>query len=476
MTEEKKYLLVEQHLRNSMDNGVYLPEEKLPSIRQLSLDLKVSKNTVIRAYQELEALGLIYAVAKSGYRVKRPIYQNPYQNTVHEPKEVDLLTLSRSLLTYPDYKEILPTGSAHPNTDFPAIKSLYAEIGRQSRMQSNISSHYQLPPGDGRLIRQLLKISLDLGIPAKSESISVTHGAQQAISLALRALTKPGDIVAVESPCYFGNLLMMEALGLKVLEVPSCVRTGIEPFAFEEASRLWDIKALLITPNFTNPTGARLPLEKRKMILQVSGDIPIIEDDVFGGLCADETIPSLYSLDDQGRVIYVNSLSKTLDSRLRIGWLISERYHSQIDKYLLCENMGGSNLMQSAIADFLTTGKYKTHLSKIRRVYQQNQRRFYAMLSHALNEYTNLRGRYHVTQPEGSFLLWLTLPDGFNSHKACQECREKGISILPGSMFGTQNQFDHCIRFSIANFTEQEDWSKGLSGLARIISNNSKNQ
>lgn len=470
MIGEKKYLRVEQHLRHGMDNGVYLPEDKLPSIRQLGLDLNVSKNTVIRAYQELEALGLIYAVAKSGYRVKKAPYQNQYRS-VQEPKDIDLLTLSRTLLTYPDYKEILPTGSAHPNTDFPAIRSLYAEIARQSRMQSNISSHYQLPPGDGRLIRQLLKISLDLSIPAKSENILVTHGAQQAISLALRALTKPGDIVAVESPCYFGNLLLMEALGLKVLEIPSCVRSGIEPAALEEALRLWDIKALLITPNFTNPTGARLPLDKRKMLLQTSGDLPIIEDDVFGGLCVDETIPSLYSLDDQDRVIYVNSLSKTLDSRLRVGWLISGRYHTQIDKYQLCENMGGSNLMQSAVADFLTTGKYKTHLSRVRRVYQQNQRRFNLMLSCALNQHENLIGRYHLTQPEGSFLMWLTLPEGFNSHEACRLCKEKGISILPGSMFGSQNQFDHCIRFSTANFTDQGDWSKGLNGLAVIISN-----
>ncbi|MDN3682213.1 PLP-dependent aminotransferase family protein [Vibrio tapetis subsp. quintayensis] len=475
MIGEKKYLLVEQHLRNGMNNGVYLPDDKLPSIRQLSIDLHVSKNTVIRAYQELEALGLIYAVAKSGYRVKWPVHQGQYQH-VQEPKEVDLLTLSRSLLTYPNYKEILPTGSAHPNTDFPAIKSLYAEIARQSRTQSNVSSHYQLPPGDGKLIRQLLKISLDLGVPAQSESISVTHGAQQAISLALRALTQPGDIVAVESPCYFGSLLLMEALGLKVLEIPSCVRTGIDPLAFEEASRLWDIKALLITPNFTNPTGARLPLNKRKTLLQVSGDIPIIEDDVFGSLCTEKAIPSLFSLDDKGRVIYVNSLSKTLDSRLRIGWLISGRYHTQIDKYLLCENMGGSNLMQSAVADFLTTGKYKIHLNKIRRVYQQNQRRFNLMLSQELNLHDNLVGRYHITQPEGSFLVWLTLPKGFDSYKVCQLCREQGISILPGSMFGTAHQFDHCLRFSTANFSEQVNWSKGLNGLVNIISNQLENQ
>lgn len=224
--EGNKYLVVEKHLKQAISGGVYQADDRLPSIRSLSQELNVSKNTVIRAYQELEAQNLVYSVPKSGYRVKVAL---PTSRSIPDPTRVDLLSICKEILTYPEYQERLPTGSAHPNIDSPAIKSLYAEIGRHSRQQTHVPSHYQLPPGDHLLIKQLAKITQDLGTPAKLDEIMVTHGAQQAISLALRATTQKGDIVAVESPCYFGNLLMLESLGLKVVEIPSCPRDGMCP-------------------------------------------------------------------------------------------------------------------------------------------------------------------------------------------------------------------------------------------------------
>lgn len=160
----------------------------------------------------------------------------------------------------------------------------------------------------------MAKISRDLGVKANPNDLAITHGAQQAISLALRALTTPGDIVAVESPCYFGNLLLMESLGLKVVEISSCTRNGMDPKALENAIQEWPIAVILITPNFTNPTGSRIPEERRIELLNVSKDIPIIEDDVFGALAFDRGVLPLKTLDNQDRVIYVNSLSKMLDS------------------------------------------------------------------------------------------------------------------------------------------------------------------
>ena len=170
--DANKYLIVEKHLKQAINNGVYQPDDKLPSIRQLSTELKVSKNTVIRAYQELEAQSMVYSVPKSGYRVKPT---ERHEAKITKPTRVDLLSVCKQILTYPEYQELLPTGSAHPNIDAPAIKSLYAEIGRQSRQQSHTSSHYQLPPGDDLLIKQLAKTTQDLGTPANVDDLLVTH-------------------------------------------------------------------------------------------------------------------------------------------------------------------------------------------------------------------------------------------------------------------------------------------------------------
>ncbi|MCG6381935.1 aminotransferase class I/II-fold pyridoxal phosphate-dependent enzyme, partial [Vibrio fluvialis] len=142
---------------------------------------------------------------------------------------------------------------------------------------------------------------------------------------------------------------------------------------------------------------------KRLALLQISHDVPIIEDDVFGALSFEEPLPTLKSLDKANRVIYVNSLSKTLDSRLRIGWLLAGRYQAQIEKLLLCDNMGSLNLMQSAIASFLTTGKYRAHTARMRRQYQCQSKRFHAMLSKALNQIPALENRYQLHLNQGSF-------------------------------------------------------------------------
>ncbi|MCG6507704.1 aminotransferase class I/II-fold pyridoxal phosphate-dependent enzyme, partial [Vibrio parahaemolyticus] len=154
--------------------------------------------------------------------------------------------------------------------------------------------------------------------------------------------------------------------------------------------------------NFNNPTGAQMPFSHRQALLDVTHNIPIIEDDVFGSLGFNEALPNLKALDTEERVIYINSLSKTLDSRLRIGWMVAGRYMDQIEKVLLSENMGSLNLMQSAVAEFLTSGKYRTHLARMRRVYQQHQQRFARLLNQAFSHEPQLAGRYHLSRPEGS--------------------------------------------------------------------------
>ncbi|EKO3662805.1 GntR family transcriptional regulator, partial [Vibrio metschnikovii] len=206
-----KYKQVEAYLRHAIEQRLFNSHEKLPSIRELALALSVSKNTVIRAYQVLEAQGWVYAQPRSGYCVSPP--PSSLEISEQTPRQVDLLSMSKDILANPIKHYEMSAGSAHPNIDSSAIRSLYAHIGRHSRKQTHIPSHYQLPPGNNQLVKQLAKLSQESGIFAQSRDIAITHGAQQAISLAFRALTQVGDIVAVESPCYFGTLLLIESLG-----------------------------------------------------------------------------------------------------------------------------------------------------------------------------------------------------------------------------------------------------------------------
>lgn len=467
MKDESKYSELKDQLQQAIESGHFQPHDKLPSIRQLTQIQAVGKNTVIRAYQELEAQGWIYSVPRSGYRVAD--YHSKSDIQAHAPSQVDLLSMSKSILIQPAIKHRMPAGSAHPDTDSPAIRSLYAEIGRHSRMQAHIPSHYQLPPGNDQLVRQLRKLTRDLGIEARLSDIAITNGCQQAISLAFRALTQRGDIVAVESPCYFGTLLLLESLGLKVIEIPVHNTTGIDIDAVKEAVQRWPVKALLVTPNFNNPTGAQIPLSHRKALLDATKGVAIIEDDVFGSLGFSDPLPSLKAMDSEERVIYVSSLSKTLDSRLRIGWIVAGRYMAQIEKVLLSENMGSLNLIQSAVAEFLSSGKYKPHLARVRRLYQQRQQRFARLLHQAFSSTPALVGRYHLSHPDGSFLCWLTLPAEVDTYQVYLQCLQHKISLLPGHLFATQGQFKHCIRFSVSTLDDEQQWLRSLERLATII-------
>ncbi len=287
--------------------------------------------------------------------------------------------------------------------------------------------------------------------------------------MALRALTVAGQVVAVESPCYFSTLLLIESLGLKVIEVPSCVRNGIDPEALKTILDTWSVSAIVVTPNFTNPTGSRMPLKRRKRLLEVSGDTPIIEDDVFHEFSYEEKIPSLKALDDSDRVIYVNSFSKSLDSRLRLGWILSGRYQPEIEKALICDNMGSPGLIQSALTEFLSTGKYRQHIGKMSRYYQTATRKFCHRLTLVLDQHSSLRGRYHLSQPLGSFLVWLTLPRGFDSLALYRACKEEKIGLLPGTLFGTKNQFKHCVRFSCSRFNDDEQALLAMKTLGQLI-------
>ncbi|WP_087018532.1 PLP-dependent aminotransferase family protein [Thaumasiovibrio subtropicus] len=468
MLNAAKYHQVKDYIEAAIQTGRLVADEKLPSIRALSQSLAVSKNTVIRAYQELEASDIIYALPRSGYRVKS---QQPTLPPIPiSPADVDLHAFSHHILKHDPTEFTMPAGSAHPNIDTPAIKSLYAEIGRQSRHQSYSPSHYQLPPGDDDLRKGLAKVNEELGVLAPASAITVTYGAQQAVSLVLRVLTKPGDIVLVESPCYFGILLLMESLQLQVVEVPSHPATGIDLDAMQQALDAWPVSLMVLTPNFSNPTGSQIPLAHRQQILAMSGHIPIIEDDVFGALHFDATLPPLYALDTEDRVIYCNSMSKTLDSRLRLGWIIAGKHQQALEKMMMGDHMGSINLVQTAVASFLKTGKYRQQLHRVRRLYQQNQKCFHQHLCEALDAHENVKGRYQLTRPKGGFISWLILPEGVDGNAIYDQCVNEKIGVLPGSLFGTAGQFNHCVRFNSACYRDTPQWQTGISTFARIVS------
>ena len=214
---------------------------------------------------------------------------------------------------------------------------------------------------------QVARRALATGCTVTPDEVMVTSGGQEAIALCLQAFCKAGDTVALESPCYYGFLQAMEALGIKGLEIPAHPTDGLSLEALELALRTHDIKAVLAIPNFNNPLGSCMPPARKKALaaMLAKRGIPLLEDDIYGDLHHGDVRPmTCKSFDRTGNVILCDSFSKTLSPGLRVGWMAPGRYLEKLRYHKLISNLASPALTQLAVADFLANGGFDRHLRR----------------------------------------------------------------------------------------------------------------
>lgn len=227
------------------------------------------------------------------------------------------------------------------------------------------------------LREQVARLLLDSGCQIGADQLLITTGCQEAISAGLRAVCQPGDIVAVDSPCFHGTMQTLKGLGIKALEIPTDPLTGVSLAALEMALEQWPVKAVLLTPNCNNPLGYIMP-DAHKQRLADAGAAPrraIIEDDVYGDIAYHYPRPrTIKSFDEDGRVT-CSSFSKTLAPGLRVGWIAPGRYLERVLHMKFIGSGATATQPQLAIADFIRGGHYLKHLRRMRARYQQNRDR-----------------------------------------------------------------------------------------------------
>lgn len=215
--------------------------------------------------------------------------------------------------------------AAIPALDFPVLTNVQRTFTRLSRTRKYLGVGYDAPEGLPEFRQQIARRAVDAGVHVSPDEIVSTSGCQNAMALGLRVLTRPGDIIAVESPCYYGLIQMAEAYGLKVIEIPAHHDTGISIEAFELALEKWPIKALVSVATFSNPLGSVIPDERKEELVSLleKYDVPMIEDDIYGELYFGERRPrSVKSFDRDGRIMLCSLVSKTIDPQLRVGWIM----------------------------------------------------------------------------------------------------------------------------------------------------------
>ncbi|HEC05514.1 MAG TPA: PLP-dependent aminotransferase family protein [Thiolapillus brandeum] len=447
----KLYERVAKQLAGQIDEGLYRPGDRLPGVRRLARQFEVSISTIVQAQRLLEDDGLIEARPRSGYYVRVPFWPQPEPPGISRPTvrpvPVTGQELVLRLVQTANEPDCVQLGAAVPSPEFLPARPIQRALSAAARAGGDRLATYQFPPGSPELRRQIARRMLEAGCRVSPDDIVITSGCQEALILALRAVAKKGDVVAIESPSFYGLLQAIESLGMRALEIPTDPATGISVEALELALDKWPVKACVLTANFSNPLGSIMPPDKKQALvaLLASHEIPLIEDDIYGDLGFEGERPqALRAYDETGGVIYCASFSKTLSPGLRVGWMLPGRWQEQIEYLKYVTSLAAPTLSQLAVADFLHHGGYDRHLRQVRSAYARQV----TLMTRAVSKYFPEGTR--VTQPRGGFVIWVELPKAVDALSLCQQALEQRISIAPGTIFSASGKYRNCIRLNCA--------------------------
>lgn len=452
----KLYEQLADTLSERIKQGFFQTGDKLPSIRALSQQHGVSISTVQEAYRLLEDRGLAEPRPRSGYYVSQQRSLPPLPsvtNVLQKPLQVSKWAHVLHMFNRSDTDLVTWLSVALPNLDSNTLKPLQSTMADMMRRVGLRGLAYDRLNGAEELRRQLARISIDSGCQLSPDEIIITTGCQEALSISLRAIAEPGDIIVMESPGFFGSLQAVEASGLKALEIPCHPETGMSMEALELALEQWPVKAILTTPTFNNPVGHTLPdsHKQRMLALAKQYDIPIIEDDIYGDLSYSYPRPrSIKSWDEEGRVILCSSASKTMAPGLRVGWVAPGRYQQQIMHMKYITSMSSTTLPQLAVAEFIAQGGYERHLRKVRAQYRHNRDRMLELVSRYLPEGTR------ASKPEGGFVLWVELDPRIDAEQLNERTQKRGVSVAPGALFSASDKYHNFIRLNYAQTVTDE--------------------
>ena len=450
--EPLRYEKLAGELAGMISSGILTHGERLPSVRRLAQERRLSVSTVVQALRQLEERGLVEARPQSGYFVRPAsvVRSEPRaRSTPDAPMPVDISQRLVHVLQAGARPGVAPLSAALPaNSLLPiaALHRLYAGVARRHPHLLEVDSHVNMD--QPALVRQLVRRSLAWGGPLPAEEFLITNSCTEALNLCLRAVTKPGDTVAVESPAYYLMLQLLETLGLKALEIPCDPRTGMSVEALELASRNGGVAACLLVSNGSNPLGSTMPDDKKRRLaaLTAARGIPVIEDDIYGDLhFSDERPWPLKAYDKAGNVMLCASFSKCLSPSLRVGFVAAGRYRQALALQKTITSGGTNPLTQMVLAEYLESGAMDRHLRGLRRSYRHQVEAMQVAVSRYFPASTR------IAQPQAGYVLWVELPEHIDTTQLHARALRENVSYVPGALFSASGMYRNCLRLNCGN-------------------------
>jgi DNA-binding transcriptional MocR family regulator len=423
------------------------PGDKLPSIRALAKALRVSKSTVVEAYERLTAEGAIRPKRASGFFVCGRLAPLSLSSVgARLDREIDPLWVSRQSLEAGE--DALKPGCGWLPPSWMPEESLRRSLRQLARAEDAVLTDYSSPLGLLPL-RQLLARRLHgHGIDVPADRILLTESGTQAIDLLCRFFIEPGDTILVDDPCYFNFHALLRAHRVKVVGVPY-TPSGPDIALFAEALEEHRPRLYITNSAIHNPTGATLSpvVAHRVLKLAEQSNLIIIEDDIFADLEAGP-VARLATFDGLDRVVQIGSFSKTLSASARCGFIATKSdWIDGLTDLKIATSFGGSQLSEALVLGVLNDGAYRRHLESLR-----------ARLSHAMQTVIHRLKAIGIEpwiEPQAGIFLWCRLPEGIDAAELSRRSLEHNIVLAPGNVFSSSLSASGFLRFNIAQSLDE---------------------
>lgn len=463
------YLQIVDKIEQCIAYGVFPPGSLLPSERKLAEQLEVNRSTVVQAYDELRALGIVESHVGSGTRVKQDKWGATPKHTPNWKRYVDgghflpnLPFLRRIREELGKKPSLIDFASGELGTDLSALKEMNLLMSQSSDAEY---LGYDDPQGYAPLRKTLVSfLEKYRHIQTTDSSILITSGSQQSLFLITQCLLTPGDAVAIEDPSYCYSLPMFQSAGIRLFRLP-IDHKGMNPEQIRNLYKKHRIKMIFTNPSFQNPTGTFLDMKRREKLYEIVNDlgIPIVEDDPFSLTSYDGIPPPpLKSIDSNGSVLYIGSLSKIAASGLRVGWMVAPK--SVVERLADARqqiDFGLSVVPQKVAAQFLESTYIDNHLDRLRMELLLKRDILIKALEKELSNLVSFK------VPEGGLHLWCKIIPKVNDARLLEESIKNGVIFTPGSVYGSKAGF---IRFTYAR-PKIEEIELGIMKFAKALRN-----
>lgn len=455
--ERPVYIQLKDYLKEMIMRGHLLEHQKLPSTRELSKLLSVSRNTVLNAYADLEQEGIIYAVKGKGNFVRKveTLKASSIEfNWKERLNNVTLLADELDLMKQDNHweKGMISFNSVAPEEKLFDVENFKRAFLTRMSLEGDIVLNYGYAKGYKPLIEYLLHYMEMKGINISNKDILITNGFTEGLDILLSSLAKKSGRVICENPTHHAALKLFRLHGFDIHGI-DMKDDGIDIEQVEKSLSKKEFDFAYLIPSYHNPTGIVTSSEKRTEIIRLFSQyqIPIVEDGFNEELrySGAHLAPLMTFIGDGNNVIYISSFSKILFPGLRVGWILADKelIHC-LESMKRARTIHTSTLDQAVLYQYLQDGYFEKYLKKAKFVYKKK----YELARQACKQYIPFK---RMTG-DGGLHLFIELEEGMNARALLEKCYQGGVVFYPGDVFYSNGEGSNTFRLGFSRLKEED--------------------